>query len=233
MDSFIKHYGVGVFSFFITILTAVQTMNHFGVIDILQVAALAVSTFVVIIVPLLKGGWAGGLKTGLDLLGGAIVIAIPFVGQAVAGTSVTGPQIVIMVLAFLKVAATEFGVQIRTDWGATPPSALTDVPGGRHASVAVAVPVTSAPISSGSTSGQTITYNIHPSVDPVTVAAVVAATVAPVAVYVPAAPTAVETPVLAPVVDLNPAPVVSAFAPAPEPAPAAVTFPNSSQPTPA
>ena len=204
MDSFIKQYGVGVFSFFITVLTVVQTMNHFGLVDILQVVALAVSTFVVIIVPLLKGSWAGGLKTGLDLLGGAVVVAIPFVGQAVAGTAITGPQIVIMVLAFLKVAATEFGVQIRTDWGGVLPSSLTDASSGRHLNVLV--PVASAQISSNSAAGQTITYNIHPSVDPVTVAAVVAATVQS---SEPIAPAPVSASVLVP----NPEPAVTSFAP--------------------
>lgn len=122
--NWIKDNITGLLSFLVVVLTAVQGLKDFGLISDLQLAALIISTFVVIVVPLVKVRWAGALKTGLDLGGAAIVIAIPFIALWIAGTPVTKDAIMLMIIAFVKAGATEFGVQIRTDWGTTTPKAL-------------------------------------------------------------------------------------------------------------
>src|SRR3982750_733215 len=96
----IKSNLTGLLSFIIIIATAIQGLNDFGIVNDLQLLALAVSTFVVIFVPLLKVAWAGALKTGLDLLGAAVVILIPFVAMWVTGAPVTKDAIVLMVISF-------------------------------------------------------------------------------------------------------------------------------------
>jgi hypothetical protein len=116
MDAVIKKYGVGIASFLVAILTAIQVMNHFGLVDLLQLAVLVITSFTAYILPLLNKAWQGGLKTGADILGAAILLVIPF---AVAG-HITGPQIVLVIIGIIKAAATEFGVQIRTDTPANP-----------------------------------------------------------------------------------------------------------------
>jgi hypothetical protein len=121
----IKDNLTGLLSFLVVILTAVQGLKDFGLISDLQLVVIILSSIVVVIVPLVKSAWAGALKTSLDLVGAAIVIAIPFIALWIAGTPVTKDAIVLMCIAFVKVLATEFGVQVRTDWGLTTPKALS------------------------------------------------------------------------------------------------------------
>lgn len=122
--NWIKANLTGVFSFLVVILTAVQGITSFTVTNDLQLVALIASSAVVIIVPLVHTKWAGALKTGLDLAFAIIVILIPFVGLWVNGTRVTQAAVVLIVIAIVKALATEFGVQVRTDWGASTPKAL-------------------------------------------------------------------------------------------------------------
>jgi hypothetical protein len=128
MTTWIKENLTGLLSFTIIILTGLQGLKDFGLVNDLQYVAMVVSTFVVVVVPLLKVRWAGALKTSLDLAGAGVTIAIPFVALWVAGTPVTRDAIVLMIIAFVKAIATEFGVQIRTDWGATTPKVLAADP---------------------------------------------------------------------------------------------------------
>jgi hypothetical protein len=122
--NWIKENLTGLLSFIIVVLTAVQGLKDFGLISDLQLAALIASSIVVIIVPLLKVTWAGALKTSLDLFGAAIVVAIPFIALWITATPVTKDAVVLMIIGFVKAIATEFGVQVRTDWGAATPKAL-------------------------------------------------------------------------------------------------------------
>lgn len=122
--SWLKDNLTGVLSFVVVILTAVQGLKDFGLISDLQLVALAVSSAVVIVVPLVHTAWAGALKTGLDLVGAVVVILIPFVALWVNGSPITRDAVVLIIIAIVKAAATEFGVQVRTDWGATTPKAV-------------------------------------------------------------------------------------------------------------
>jgi len=126
--NWIKTNLVAIVSFLLIAATAVQGLRDFGLVNDLQLAAMLIGTFVVIFVPLLKVAWAGALKTGLDLVSAAIVIFIPFVALWISGTPVTRDSVMVIVIAFIKAFATEVGVQIRTDWGATTPKALAADP---------------------------------------------------------------------------------------------------------
>lgn len=120
MNSVIKKYGAGIFGFLIIILTAVSAVKEFDLPTILQLIALAASTIVSVgLVSLLKGKWPGAVKTGVDLLGALIALVLPF---AISGF-ITWDQVILVIIGFIKAAATEFGVQIRTD------SVLTGDPG--------------------------------------------------------------------------------------------------------
>lgn len=120
MNSVIKKYGAGIFGFLIIILTAVSAVKEFDLPTILQLVALAASTIVSVgLVSLLKGKWPGAVKTGVDLLGALIALVLPF---AIVGF-ITWDQVILVIIGFIKAAATEFGVQIRTD------SVLTGDPG--------------------------------------------------------------------------------------------------------
>ncbi|MEO6116025.1 MAG: hypothetical protein ABIP33_06535 [Pseudolysinimonas sp.] len=122
--NWIKDNLTGLLSFLVVVLTAVQGLKDFGLISDLQLAALIISSAIVIVVPLVKVAWAGALKTSLDLVGAAIVILIPFIALWVMGTPVTKDAVVLIILAFVKAGATEFGIQVRTDWGSATPKAL-------------------------------------------------------------------------------------------------------------
>jgi hypothetical protein len=126
--SWLKDNLTGVLSFTVVILTAVQGLKDFGLISDLQLVALAVSSAVVIVVPLVHTAWAGALKTGLDLVGAVVVILIPFIALWVNGSPITRDAVVLIIIAIVKAAATEFGVQVRTDWGAATPKALAGAP---------------------------------------------------------------------------------------------------------
>lgn len=123
--SWLKDSMTGLLSFFIVALTAIQGLKDFGIVSDLQLAVMIISSAVVIIVPLVKATWAGALKTGLDIVGAIVVILIPFIGLWVNGAPITRDAVVLIIIAIIKAAATEFGVQVRTDWGATTPKAMT------------------------------------------------------------------------------------------------------------
>jgi hypothetical protein len=126
--NWMKDNLTGLLSFLIVVLTAVQGMMNFGLVSDLQLVALIVSSVIVIIVPLVKLSWAGALKTGLDLVFAGVVILIPFVALWVGGAPITRDAVMLIIVAIVKAIATEFGVQVRTDWGATTPKALAASP---------------------------------------------------------------------------------------------------------
>lgn len=76
-----------------------------------QLILLALSSVLVYFLPLLRGPWAAGLKTGVGVLIAIATAVTPFWinGQ------ITGQQIVVVVLAALSALATELGVQMRSD----------------------------------------------------------------------------------------------------------------------
>lgn len=112
MNTVVKKYGAGIFGLLIVTLTAVSGLQDFSLVSILQLVALFLSTVVSVgIVGLLPGKWPGGVKTGVDLLGAAIALVLPYAVQG----HITWNEIVLVIIGVIKAAATEFGVAIRTD----------------------------------------------------------------------------------------------------------------------
>lgn len=76
-----------------------------------QLALLALGAVVTFIVPLLERRWAGLLKTGAAVAAGVIGALIPLLSTG----TLTGTQILVLILAGLNALAVEVGVQVRND----------------------------------------------------------------------------------------------------------------------
>lgn len=114
MNSTIQKYGAGIFSFMFAILTGLSALQfgHGSLTVSLQVIPIVVTGLVTWIIPLTKGKWAGGWKTGLDILSIVAVVLLPIVlgnpwPWSVGIWTLVG-------ISVLKASATEFGVYIRT-----------------------------------------------------------------------------------------------------------------------
>ncbi|OOB90279.1 hypothetical protein [Rathayibacter sp. VKM Ac-2630] len=128
----IQKYLAALLPGFILIFGALQTALADERIDdveagqLLALVAGAITTFGV---PLLKGRWAGGLKTGAAILASVATLIIPLV------LGFTWQSLVIAILAALSALATEIGVQVREDGQRQ----------GRHEAEPVTINVTAAP----------------------------------------------------------------------------------------
>lgn len=108
----VNKYLVGFIQLALIALTALQTAVAAGwnATAAWQFAGLVVGAVVTVFVPLLKGGWAGGLKVGGAVLGALIAALVPFV---TAGW--TPNAVIIVVLAAVNALATQLGVYVRVD----------------------------------------------------------------------------------------------------------------------
>lgn len=112
MNTVFKKYGAGIAGFLIVILTAVGNVKEFNLVTVLQLLALFLSTLISVgIIGLLPGKWPGVGKTLVDLGGAAIALILPYA----ISHGITWNEIILVVIGVIKAAATEFGVQIRTD----------------------------------------------------------------------------------------------------------------------
>lgn len=111
MSSIISKYGAAIFSFAITLLTIVSSLKDTSFASLFQLIPLIITSLLVLIVPLIKGPWAGAIKTGIEIIGVIAVLLIPYV---VAGT-ITVPQLLVVGVAILKAVATQLGIIIRLD----------------------------------------------------------------------------------------------------------------------
>ncbi|MCJ1687796.1 hypothetical protein [Rathayibacter sp. VKM Ac-2927] len=108
----IQKYLAALLPGFILIFGALQTALADELIDdveagqLLALVAGAITTFGV---PLLKGRWAGGLKTGAAILAAIATLILPLI------YGFTWQALVIVVLAALSALATEIGVNARQD----------------------------------------------------------------------------------------------------------------------
>lgn len=114
MNSTLQKYGAGIFSFLFAVLTGLSALQfgHGSVTVSLQVIPIVVTGLVTWIIPLTKGKWAGGWKTGLDILSIVAVVLLPIVlgnpwPWSIGIWTLVG-------ISVLKASATEFGVYIRT-----------------------------------------------------------------------------------------------------------------------
>lgn len=112
MNTVIKKYGAGVASFIILVLTAISPITVWNLVSILQLVSLIASSILSVrVLDLLPGKWPGAFKTGVDLLGAAVALILPY---AISG-HITQSEIILVIVGVIKAAATEFGVIIRTD----------------------------------------------------------------------------------------------------------------------
>ena len=114
MNSALKNYAPSVLSFLVLVIGAVQVAVASGPIDgvtTAQLVVLTITTFTTWLAPLIGERWRGKVKTGLELLGVAITLAIPFI----ASGTITWAEGLLVAVAFMKAGAAELGVQIRTE----------------------------------------------------------------------------------------------------------------------
>jgi hypothetical protein len=128
MNSVIQKYGSGIFSFMFAVLTGLSALQ-FGQGNLtvsLQVIPIVVTGLVTWIIPLTKGKWAGGWKTGLDILSVIAVVLLPIV---MGNPWPWSKAIWILVgISILKASATEFGVYIRVNETPTATNLVTNLP---------------------------------------------------------------------------------------------------------
>lgn len=89
---------------------------------LIQLALLFLGGVVTYIVPLLSGGWVGGLKVGIGVIAAGLAAVVPLL----TGAPWTLQNTLVVLLAVVNALATQLGVAIRKD----PIDAGTAVPGG-------------------------------------------------------------------------------------------------------
>lgn len=118
MNTTTQKYATALLSLAVVLVTAVVAMPDYTLVSILQFVVLGAGAVVTYVVPLLEGGWRGGLKTGIAVLAAVITAAIPLIG------GVWNVQtIAVVVLAAVNALATQLGVNIRVD--STVPAPVT------------------------------------------------------------------------------------------------------------
>lgn len=113
MDTTLKRYAPSVLSFLVLVVGGLQAVIATGVtpVAIAQLGVLVLTTFTTWLVPLVDAPWRGRLKTGAELVGVVIVIALPYI----AAGGITTAEVLVAVIAVMKAGAAQFGVEIRTD----------------------------------------------------------------------------------------------------------------------
>lgn len=109
----VQRYAPSVLSFLVLLLGGVQAAVAVGLspVAVAQLVVLALTTAATWLVPLVGGRWRGKVKTGLELLGVAITLALPFIATG----TITWADGLLVAVALIKALGAELGVQIRTD----------------------------------------------------------------------------------------------------------------------
>lgn len=110
----LQRFAPSVLSFLVLVVGGIQAAVAAGPLNgvtIAQLVVLAATTFTTWLVPLLGERWRGKVKTGLELLGVAITLALPFIATG----TITWAEGLLVVVAFIKAGAAELGVQIRLE----------------------------------------------------------------------------------------------------------------------
>jgi len=111
--SAVQRYAPSVLSFLVLVFGGLAAAAQTGLdgVTLTQLAVLVITTGTTWLVPLLGDRWRGAAKTGLELVGVALTLAVPFIA---AGT-ITWADGFLVAVALVKAVGTELGVQIRTD----------------------------------------------------------------------------------------------------------------------
>lgn len=112
-SSVLQKYAPALGTFLVLILGAVQQIvgHPFTLVVGLQFASLALGSALAILVPLVKGPWAGAAKTGVEVILTGIALVLPY---AITG-NITSPEVILVVIGLVKAFATQIGVVIRAD----------------------------------------------------------------------------------------------------------------------
>lgn len=125
-----EKYGAGILSFIFAVLTALGTLtfaSNQGFVVLYQLIPILVTGAITWLLPLSSGKWAGGWKTGLDILSAISVILIPIaIGTPWPWHIATW---ILIATALVKISLTEFGVYLRTSTVPSVIDAGTAVPG--------------------------------------------------------------------------------------------------------
>lgn len=96
----------------VTVGTALATVAHgsIGLTEVVQLVLVALGAVAAYIVPVLPGGWRGGVKVGAVILAAVLTAAVPFL---LGGWSLEA--VVIVILAGINALAAQLGVAVRVD----------------------------------------------------------------------------------------------------------------------
>jgi hypothetical protein len=113
MNTLIQKYGAALLPALATLLTTFQLFRQDGVIDETergQFLILIAGLIVTYAVPLVKGRWAGALKTGAQLVAAVGMLVFPLISGGFETDA-----LIVFALALVNALLTEIGVQARTD----------------------------------------------------------------------------------------------------------------------
>ena len=114
MNPVLQRFAPSVLSFLVLVVGGVQVAVAAGPITpvvLAQLVVLVLTTFTTWLVPLVGTRWRGKVKTGVELLGVAVTLALPFIATG----AITWSQLLLVLVAFIKAGAAELGVQMRTE----------------------------------------------------------------------------------------------------------------------
>lgn len=109
----LQKYATPILSFLLFLLGALRAADAAGFDRAAQIQLVvlfigAVATF---FVPLVRGPWAGAIKTGLAIIAALLVLAAPYIVQGYISNS----QLILFGLAAVNAVATQLGIVIRLD----------------------------------------------------------------------------------------------------------------------
>ena len=146
----VQRYAPSVLSFLVLVLAGVQAAVAVGLspVAVGQLVVLALTTATTWLVPLVGGRWRGKVKTGLELVGVAVTLALPFVATG----TITWADGLLVAVAFIKALGAELGVQMRVDTQSEPsPMTVNVIPQQRLSEQEIATVAASSvsPVSRG------------------------------------------------------------------------------------
>lgn len=114
MNNTLQRYAPSVLSFLVLVVGGLQAAVASGPITwvvVAQLAVLILTTATTWLVPLVDSRWRGRAKTGLELVGVVLTLALPYI----AAGRISAAEILLVVVAVIKAIGTELGVQLRVD----------------------------------------------------------------------------------------------------------------------
>lgn len=118
MQSLLAKFAPALLPLAVLLLGGLQTAfadNDISSTEVWQLIALSAGALVTFIVPLLKGPWAAGLKTGANVLAAVAALIIPILPQF----EWSATSVLFIVIGAIQALAAQIGVDIRLDQAKT------------------------------------------------------------------------------------------------------------------